>query len=202
MSDINSQIKIHMVDPIKDQSIGTKTSLEKLNNILQELHKNIMKENSSNNIIKSSNKEDKNKTEEENINQNDDQSDFINEIKSNKEEIDDQDKERTTGDNVGDINDRISNNHINRLKISEEYKNSSDINLINKRSIDFNNKLISNTQKETNEIKEEEENIEQYSFKEISEITLSSIGQNNLNSFNMTQGSELYLTTIIEKLVP
>ena len=68
MSDINSQIKIHMVDPIKDQSIGTKTSLEKLNNILQELHKNIMKENSSNNIIKSSNKEDKNKTEEENIN--------------------------------------------------------------------------------------------------------------------------------------
>ena len=108
-----------MVDPIKDQSIGTKTSLEKLNNILQELHKNIMKENSSNNIIKSSNKEDKNKTEEENINQNDDQSDFINEIKSNKEEIDDQDKERTTGDNVGDINDRISNNHINRLKISE-----------------------------------------------------------------------------------
>ena len=201
MSDINSQIKIHMVDPIKDQSIGTKTSLEKLNNILQELHKNIMKENSSNNIIKSSNKEDKNKTEEENINQNDDQSDFINEIKSNKEEIDDQDKERTTGDNVGDINDRISNNHINRLKISEEYKNSSDINLINKRSIDFNNKLISNTQKETNEIKEEEENIEQYSFKEISEITLSSIGQNNLNSFNMTQGSELYLTTIIEKLV-
>ena len=199
MSDINNQIKIHMIDPIKDQSIGTKTSLEKLNNILQELHKNIMKENSSNNMIKSSNKEDKNKTEEENINQNE-QSDFINEIKSNKEENDDQDKERTTGDNVGDIYDKISSNHINKLKVSEEYKNSSDINLINKRSSELNTKYITNPKKETSEIKEEE-NLDKYSFKQISEITLSSIGQNNLNSFNMTQGSELYLNTIIEKLV-
>ena len=57
MSDKNSQIKIHLIESIKDQS-DTKTSIEKLNNLLQELHKNIMKDS---NMIKSSNKDDKNK---------------------------------------------------------------------------------------------------------------------------------------------
>ena len=235
MSDINSQIKIHMVDSIKDQSIGTKTSLEKLNNILQELHKNIMNENTSN-LLKSSNKEDKNKTEEENQNKNE-HSDFIDEIKGNKEENDDQDKERTTGDNVGDNNDKISNNNINKLKFSGEYKISSDINLINKRNgdnnININNNNI-NAKNENNEIKEEENDKKEedssdnkkisekkleisikrpeedktnykdkgdkYSYKDISEITMSSIGQSNINSFNMTQGSELYLNTIIDNI--
>ena len=106
MSDLNSQIKIHMIESIKDQSIGTKTSLEKLNNnlnnILQELHKNAMKESNSNMLIKSSNKE-----EENNNNEN---SDFISVVKKNEEEINEQDKEKTTGDNVGDNNiDKISN---------------------------------------------------------------------------------------------
>ena len=78
MSDLNSQIKIQMIESLKDQSVGTKTSLEKLNNILQELHKNVMKESNSNVIIKSSNKEEKNNIEEEN--NNNENSDFINEI--------------------------------------------------------------------------------------------------------------------------
>ena len=212
MSDINSQIKIHMIDSIKD---GTKTSLEKLNNLLQELHKDIMNENS--NMIKSSNKEEnngknieeENKDNDNNINQ---LSAFLDEVKGNQDENNEEDKERTTGDNVGDNIEKISN-LINK-RISGDYKNSNDINIINKRSIDFNNINNINNKNEINEIKEEEKNEEissekketdkidekkdKYSYKPISEITLSTIEQNNLNSFNMTQGSELYLTTIID----
>ena len=150
MSDLNSQIKIQMIESIKDQSVGTKTSLEKLNNILQELHKNVMKESNSNVIIKSSNKEEKNNIEEEN--NNNENSDFINEIKRNE-----QDKERTTSDNVGDNNnDKISDKNLIKIKISGEYKNSSDINLINKKSIDYNN-IMNTNQKEKNEVKEEKD---------------------------------------------
>ena len=253
MSDLNSQIKIHMIESIKDQSVGTKTSLEKLNNILQELHKNVMKESYSNVIIKSSNKEEKNNIEEEN--NNNENSDFINVIKRNEEDINEQDKERTTGDNVGDNNiDKISNKNLIKIKISSEYKNSSDINLINKKSIDYNININNNQnqnekneikeekdvkqenneiKKENNEIKEEndkeveennkddekekenlsskknetlnnkynnEDNLDKYSYKPLSEVTMSSIGQNHINSFNMTQGSELYLNAIIDKL--
>ena len=267
MSDLNSQIKIQMIESIKDQSVGTKTSLEKLNNILQELHKNVMKESNSNVIIKSSNKEEKNNIEEEN--NNNENSDFINEIKRNE-----QDKERTTSDNVGDNNnDKISDKNLIKIKISGEYKNSSDINLINKKSIDYNN-IMNTNQKEKNEVKEEkdfkqenqendiikegnneikeenkdikedikeenkevkeekekreeennkenkEENIsskkndelnnennnndkdilDKYSFRPLSEVTMSSIEQTNINSFNMTKGSELNLNVIIDKL--
>ena len=212
MSDINSQIKIHIIDSIKD---GTKTSLEKLNNLLQELHKDIMNENS--NMIKSSNKEEnngknieeENKDNDNNINQ---LSAFLDEVKGNQDENNEEDKERTTGDNVGDNIEKISN-LINK-RISGDYKNSNDINIINKRSIDFNNINNINNKNEINEIKEEDKNEEissekketdkidekkdKYSYKPISEITLSTIEQNNLNSFNMTQGSELYLTTIID----
>ena len=267
MSEINSQIKINIIESIKDQSVGTKTSLEKLNNILQELHKNVMKESNSNVIIKSSNKEEKNNIEEEN--NNNENSDFINEIKRNE-----QDKERTTSDNVGDNNnDKISGKNLIKIKISGEYKNSSDINLINKKSIDYNN-IMNTNQKEKNEVKEEkdskqenqendiikegnneikeenkdikedikeenkevkeekekreeennkenkEENIsskkndelnnennnndkdilDKYSFRPLSEVTMSSIEQTNINSFNMTKGSELNLNVIIDKL--
>ena len=237
-----SEIKIHMIDQSE-----TKTSLEKLNNILQELHKNIMKESNSN-MIKSSNKEEKNNIEEEENNNKDD-SNFINEIEGEKEENEEQDKERTTGDNVGDNNiDKISNKNLIKIKISGDYKNSSDINLINKRSSDYNinninnvNNINMNNQLEKKEIKEdsndkneediidkngediidkteeskkqnyrndknEEKNLEEkieldkYSYKPISEVTLSSIGQDHINSFNMTQGSELHLTNIIDKL--
>ena len=227
-----SEIKIHMID----QS-DTKTSLEKLNNILQELHKNIMKESNSN-MIKSSNKEEKNNIEEEN--NNNDDSNFINEIKGEKEENEEQDKEdkeRTTGDNVGDNNmDKISNKNLIKIKISGGYNTSSDINLINKRSSDYNlnnninniNNININNQIEKKEIKEdsndkkeediidkteeskeqndrnakneEKYDLDKYSYKPISEVTLSSIGQDHINSFNMTQGSELHLTHIIDKL--
>ena len=142
MSEINSQINIQMIESIKEQS-GTKTSLEKLNLILQEMHKDMMKENNSNLIIKTSNNDEKNKTEEENLNQNED-SNFIEEIKGDNDEIDEQDKERTTGDNVGDNNDKISSNNLIKIRISADYRNSSDINLINKRSSDFNGNNINN----------------------------------------------------------
>ena len=146
-----------------------------------------------------------------------------------------------------------------KIKISGEYKSSSDINLINKRSSDFNliinnnpsqrneiieenvnkkdnNEIKDDNDKETNEdnINEEKEkqkdkeqdlsskknieittndnnedninnnnknDIEKYSYRPMSEVTMSSIGQNHINSFNMTQGSELYLNAIIDKLV-
>ena len=313
MSEINSQINIQMIESIKEQS-GTKTSLEKLNLILQEMHKNMMKESNSN-FIKTSNIEDKNKTEEENPNQNED-SNFIEEIKGNNEENDEQDKEGTTGDNVGDNNDKISGDNLIKIRNSADYRSSNDINVINKRSSDFNinnninyinninnkliNNIISNDEKkeeeekekikneekiekkeegskkekeggsveeekeekkeekedvkkeekekekgekeekkeegkkkeekkelenerkeeesgnkisirseEPNEIKEEnkinekvieKEKKDEYSYKEFTEMTLSTIGQNNINSFNMTQGSELYLSTIIDNI--
>ena len=186
MSDINSQIKIHMIDSIKD---GTKTSLEKLNNLLQELHKDIMNENS--NMIKSSNKEEnngKNIDEENKDNDNniDQLSAFLDEVKGNQDENNEEDKERTTGDNVGDNIEKISN-LINK-RISGDYKNSNDINIINKRSIDFNNINNINNKNEINEIKEEDKNEkissekketdkinekkDKYSYKPISEITL------------------------------
>ena len=146
-----------------------------------------------------------------------------------------------------------------KIKISGEYKSSSDINLINKRSSDFNliinnnpskrneiieenvnkkdnNEIKDDNDKETNEdnINEEKEkqkdkeqdlsskknieittndnnedninnnnknDIEKYSYRPMSEVKMSSIGQNHINSFNMTQGSELYLNAIIDKLV-
>ena len=124
MSEINSQINIQMIESIKEQS-GTKTSLEKLNLILQEMHKDMMKENNSNLIIKTSNNDEKNKTEEENQNQNED-SNFIEEIKGDNDEIDEQDKERTTGDNVGDNNDKISSNNLmNSSGSNGNYRSSS-----------------------------------------------------------------------------
>ena len=146
-----------------------------------------------------------------------------------------------------------------KIKISGDYKSSSDINLINKRSSDFNliinnnpsqrneiieenvnkkdnNEIKDDNDKETNEdnINEEKEkqkdkeqdlsskknieittndnnedninnnnknDIEKYSYRPMSEVTMSSIGQNHINSFNMTQGSELYLNAIIDELV-
>ena len=170
MSEINSQINIQMIESIKEQS-GTKTSLEKLNLILQEMHKNMMKESNSN-FIKTSNIEDKNKTEEENPNQNED-SNFIEEIKGNNEENDEQDKEGTTGDNVGDNNDKISGDNLIKIRNSADYRSSNDINVINKRSSDFNinnninyinninNKLINNIISNDEKKEEEEEKFDE-----------------------------------------
>ena len=44
MSDRNSQNLNQMIASIPEQNIGEKTSLEQINIILQELHKNILKE--------------------------------------------------------------------------------------------------------------------------------------------------------------
>ena len=79
-------------------------------------------------------------------------------MKKNEEEINEQDKEKTTGDNVGDNNiDKISNKNLIKIKISGEYKSSSDINLINKRSSDFN-LIINNSPSQKNEIIEDNDN--------------------------------------------
>ena len=257
MSDKNSQIKIHLIESIKDQS-DTKTSIEKLNNLLQELHKNIMKDS---NMIKSSNKDDKNKIGGENPNEN---SDFIQTIKKeSKEENDEQVKEKIADDNMRDNNnDKASNKNLINIKISGEDKSTSDINLMNKINFDDNininnineqneininnlkekdtneigeveinkkeediekkeniynekkgeetekkeNYLIEKTNEKTKEKTEEENNnkIDNNNTEEdkytISNLTVSSIGQNNINSFNMTKGSELYLNNIIDNI--
>ena len=164
MSDKNSQIKIHLIESIKDQS-DTKTSIEKLNNLLQELHKNIMKDS---NMIKSSNKDDKNKIGGENPNEN---SDFIQTIKKeSKEENDEQVKEKIADDNMRDNNnDKASNKNLINIKISGEDKSTSDINLMNK--INFDDNININNINEQNEININ--NLKEKDTNEIGEVEIN-----------------------------
>ena len=66
MSDINSQNQNNIIPSLKEHSIGTKTSLEQINKILQEIHKNMLKESSSKNDMKSIQLNDKEGTTEKN----------------------------------------------------------------------------------------------------------------------------------------
>ena len=161
MSDINNQNQIKLINSIKEQSIGTKTSLEQLNKKLQELHKNILKE-SSNNVIASQKLNDKDENEynknslEESKNNNkkniSKEKEGYNNEKKKKKKIS-ENKNKNEENNINEINDnsdKISDNNINKIKNSKDYKTTNDINVISSIGIKRN---------ETNAKKEKEENI-------------------------------------------
>ena len=223
MSDRNSQNLNQMIASIPEQNIGEKTSLEQINIILQELHKNILKESSKNvkkfNIISEieENEEDKKNLEE----------DKNNNSKENKEEINPDINKEKDKDNTerNDNSDQMSNININKIKTGNDYKTSNDINIINiigikKNEKEQNNNINDNNNDNDNdknneinqEIKEEDDNNNVisnenkinknrvYVYKDPDELTESNIFPNELNSYNISQGSELYLNEIINKL--
>ena len=202
MSELNSQIKINIIESIKDQR-ETKECLDKLNNLLQDLKNNLK---DSSNMKKSSIMEEKNKNDE-NVLQED--SDFITndnnkeEIKEEENKEQEKDIEKTlSNNNVTDNNDKISNKNIMKMKRSGEYRNSNDFNYINyinnnKNEIEIP-KEDSNINNINNPNEEHNDNFDQY----FSDVNMSSIVQNNMNinSFNMTKNSELYITNILDNL--
>lgn len=54
MADTNNQNKNNLIGSLKEPNLDKKTSLENLNLYLQELHKNMLRENESKNNIKTS----------------------------------------------------------------------------------------------------------------------------------------------------
>ena len=115
--------------------------------------------------------------------------------------------------NINNINEQNEIN-INNLKEKEINKKEEEIekkeNIYNEKKGEETEKkenyLIEKTNEKTKEKTEEENNnkndnnnTEEDKYT-ISNLTVSSIGQNNINSFNMTKGSELYLNNIIDNI--
>jgi hypothetical protein len=222
MSDRNSQNPNKLIAWIPEQSIGTKTSLEQLNDILQKLHNNILQDSNSKNVIKSGSFNEKEKNEDNNNIEEDKKKENNDEIKEEKIPENNQEKDNDDSE-MNDKSDRISNININQVK-KNDYKTSMDINII--KSADKNkeneNEEINeiNDNNHNNEIKEDtkedikeekkEDNIDndenkkhknrEYSYRDQSQLTESNIIQNELDLYNISQGSELYLNQVIDKL--
>jgi hypothetical protein len=222
MSDRNSQNPNKLIASIPEQSIGTKTSLEQLNDILQKLHNNILQDSNSKNVIKSGSFNEKEKNEDNNNIEKDKKKENNDEIKEEKIPENNQEKDNDDSE-MNDKSDRISNININQVK-KNDYKTSMDINII--KSADKNkeneNEEINeiNDNNHNNEIKEDtkedikeekkEDNIDndenkkhknrEYSYRDQSQLTESNIIQNELDLYNISQGSELYLNQVIDKL--
>ena len=230
MSDKNSQSPNKLIASMKEQSVGTKTSLEQINIILQELHKNILKESSTKNINKSSKLEEIEENEENKDNLEDDKNKSIN--KQEKEKIkpenngekDIKDIENTE---INENSDIISNININKIKNANDYKTSMDINIINSIGIkkkeedkeqnknindnNINNDIKEDTKEEGDCINNKDKNNDndnnnkghknrEYVYKEIDDVTESEIFPNELNLYNISQRSILYLNDVIDKL--
>ena len=213
MSDINNQNQNNIIPSIREPSIESKTSLELLNKKLKEIHKNILKESSSKNVIKSllSNEIEQNKNNIEDDN-NDEEIKKEDKISEKKEE-----KENTINTIENENNENNDINNINKIKNSNDYTTSNDINLINNYGIrkketgnEININESKNGEKNINkdEKKEELTNVtnnktknKEYVFKDsISNLTESNIYTEELIAYNISQGSELYLNEIIDKL--
>ncbi len=232
MSDRNSQNPNKLIASIPEPSIGTKNSLEQINNILKEIHKNILRENNSQNATKSINNDEKEKNEEINNNLGEDKKkENIEKIEEEKNQDNNEEKDIDDTE-INDNSDKISNININQMT-KNDYKTSMDINII--KSIGIKNKEKDNEKEEKNKINEsiknnekkedikediKEENIEknnikedntnnnknkkhknrEYSYREQDQISESNIIQNELDLYNISQGSELYLNEVIDKL--
>ena len=221
MSDINSQNQINIIASLKEPSIGTKNSLEQINKYLQEIHKNVLKESSPKNEIKSivdekEGNEIKKDNKEDNIIEEKKESiesidEKINEDKKlNNKEIEHSIKDSELNDNT----DEVSKININKIKNSNHYKVSNDINIINsigikkhsifkkKENEDISQKTENDKNNIINDNKKEEKKSKnkEYVYKEKDEITESSINPEELMTYNISQGSELYLNDIIAKL--
>jgi hypothetical protein len=222
MSDRNSQNPNKLIASIPEQSIGTKTSLEQLNDILQKLHNNILQDSNSKNVIKSGSFNEKEKNEENNNIEEDKKKENNDEIKEEKIPENNQEKDNDDSE-MNDKSDRISNININQVK-KNDYKTSMDINIIKRsdKNKENENEEINeiNDNNHNNEIKEDtkedikeekkEDNIDndenkkhknrEYSYRDQSQLTESNIIQNELDLYNISQGSELYLNQVIDKL--
>ena len=194
MSDINSQNQNNIIASLKEPIIGTKNSLEQINKYLQEIHKNVLKESSPKNEIESIvDKKEPNDKKKDNKEDN-----IIEEKKECIEGIDEnKDKKLNNKENVHSIADselndnteEVSNININKIKNTNNYKVSNDINIINsigikKHSIfkkKDNDDISQKTENDKNNIindnkKEEKKNKnKEYVYKEKDEITESSI---------------------------
>ena len=137
MSDRNSQNPNKLIASIPEPSIGTKNSLEQINNILKEIHKNILRENNSQNATKSINNDEKEKNEEINNNLGEDKKkENIEKIEEEKNQDNNEEKEIDDTE-INDNSDKISNININQMT-KNDYKTSMDINII--KSIGIKNK--------------------------------------------------------------
>ena len=159
MSDTNNQNKNNIITSVKEPDLSKKTSLENLNLYLQELHKNILRENDSKNNIKTSQSNEK----EENSKNNPkwEQDKFFEEIKEDKsEEMKEGKNDEMSEENINnsDTSDKIRQININKIINANDYKSTMDINIIN--SIGINKKKNLGRyegKKKENEIKEEKE---------------------------------------------
>ena len=249
MSEINSQNQNNLIHSLKEPNLEEKTSLEQLNKILQELHKNILKDSNSKGEIKPIENNEKKENFQNNAGLEDekekigkDQKENNNEERKeiNKLENKEEKEENSVNNEINENSDIINNNNLNKLKNLNDYKITNDINIINNIGI---KKKESNALKEENIIKEndegqkkehylkidkninnnireekeakdgkEENNIDndnnkkennknkEYSYKEISQITESNIFPEELIAYNISQGSELFLNEVIDKL--
>lgn len=193
MSDENiSKSPNKLISSIKETNLDKKASLEQINKILHEIKQNIIKESTSKNDIPNS-KEEKNIKSESKLEPN---------INNSK------DDENISEKNLSEGNDKIGQNNIRIIRPSSDYRSSMDINLINNIGI----KKKKSKQKEqpniniiNNDINENNQNIiskknKEYVYKDISELTESNIFPEELNSYNVTKGSEFYLNEIIGNL--
>ena len=155
MSDINSQSQNNLIPLIKEKSIGTKASLENINKILQDLHKNILKESSSKNMIKSLQSNEKEEKEQNSKNKDSIEDKYKNNnskvVKEDKK-MENKDEENNIDEN-SDTSDKISNININKIKHGDEYKHSMDINVISSVGIKRKKNKINN------KINKKEENL-------------------------------------------
>ena len=155
MSDINSQKQNNIIPLLTEKNIGTKSSLEKINQILQEIHKNLLKESSSKNVLKSlqsnENQEKKdNSNNKENIGE-EKKNNTSKEIKEDKKFENKEVNEENSIEDNSETSDKISNININKIKHGNEYRHSMDINLISSvgivmKNLKNNNKINKNKQ--------------------------------------------------------
>ena len=221
MSEINKQNQNNIIAPLKERNLETKKSLEQINQILEDLHKKILKESSSKNVIKSL---EMNENEENIKNENE-----MNEKKNENEYTEKENKELDTKKEIKNMNKRgseesikssdsekISNININKIKNANDYKSSMDINILNSIGVKKKNKINKKNTKEEKEKKEKLDNDNNKNaikedkkediknnnnnIKQIDDITQSNIFPEEINSFNIDKQSEFYLNEIIDKL--
>ena len=248
MSDMNSQNPNNLIHSLKEPNLEEKTSLEQLNKILQELHKNILKDSNSKCEIKPIENNEKKEIFQNNEKKEEEKENAGKEKENNKKDIKEINKldnkeekeENSVNNEINENSDIINDNNLNQLKNLNDYKTSNDINIINnigikkkesnaikeaiaikendenkkkteippKNENNTNNNIEETNKKEDNNINNDNHNDnedirnknKEYSYKEISQITESNIIPEELIAYNISQGSELFLNEVIDKL--
>ena len=221
MSEINKQNQNNIIAPLKERNLETKKSLEQINQILEDLHKKILKESSSKNVIKSleMNENEENIKNENEMNEKMNENEYTekeNKELDTKKEIKNMNKRGSEESIKSSDSEKISNININKIKNANDYKSSMDINILNSIGVKKKNKINKKNTKEEKEKKEkldndnnknaikedkkEDINNNNNNIKQIDDITQSNIFPEEINSFNIDKQSEFYLNEIIDKL--